>query len=230
MRSGHIFRKQMAEASSASIGPLSHEPQRGVFDASLGEGSAGGIRAVGPFRLTCHQVSNTSQIHSFGPKRCVRLRRLALCSSHKSEGWWAWVDSNYRPHAYQACALTRLSYRPVDPQALDHIAPVLSKPDRTTRTLAPPDLTAGDTTSGPCPNMAKNQIDLSSRKLPGPSLSKKAKRRNRTPGASRKEVIQPQVLLQLPCYDFTPITNHTLGACFPCRLARRLLVQPAFVM
>jgi hypothetical protein len=27
----------------------------------------------------------------------------------------------------------------------------------------------------------------------------------------RKEVIQPQVLLQLPCYDFTPITDHTLG-------------------
>ena len=26
----------------------------------------------------------------------------------------------------------------------------------------------------------------------------------------RKEVIQPQVLLQLPCYDFTPITSHTL--------------------
>ena len=29
---------------------------------------------------------------------------------------------------------------------------------------------------------------------------------------SLKEVIQPQVLLQLPCYDFTPITSHTLGA------------------
>ena len=27
--------------------------------------------------------------------------------------WWAWVDLNYRPHAYQACALTRLSYRPI---------------------------------------------------------------------------------------------------------------------
>src|SRR5699024_3231893 len=26
---------------------------------------------------------------------------------------WAWVDSNHRPHAYQACALTRLSYRPI---------------------------------------------------------------------------------------------------------------------
>ena len=49
-------------------------------------------------------------------------------------------------------------------------------------------------------------------------------------GNSRKEVIQPQVLLQLPCYDFTPITDHTLGACLPCGLAQRLLVQPAFVM
>jgi hypothetical protein len=29
----------------------------------------------------------------------------------------------------------------------------------------------------------------------------------------RKEVIQPQVLLQLPCYDFTPIANHSVGAC-----------------
>ena len=26
--------------------------------------------------------------------------------------WWAWVDSNHRPPAYQADALTRLSYRP----------------------------------------------------------------------------------------------------------------------
>ncbi len=47
---------------------------------------------------------------------------------------------------------------------------------------------------------------------------------------SRKEVIQPQVLLQLPCYDFTPITDHTLGTCLPCGLAGLLLVQPAFVM
>ena len=49
-------------------------------------------------------------------------------------------------------------------------------------------------------------------------------------GISRKEVIQPQVLLQLPCYDFTPITDHTLDACLPCGLARQLLVQPAFVV
>ena len=26
----------------------------------------------------------------------------------------------------------------------------------------------------------------------------------------RKEVIQPQVPLRLPCYDFTPVTDHTV--------------------
>ncbi len=35
----------------------------------------------------------------------------------------------------------------------------------------------------------------------------------------RKEVIQPQVPLRLPCYDFTPIINHTVGTCLPCGLA-----------
>jgi len=36
----------------------------------------------------------------------------------------------------------------------------------------------------------------------------------------RKEVIQPQVLLQLPCYDFTPIISHTLGTRLLYRLAK----------
>jgi hypothetical protein len=31
------------------------------------------------------------------------------------------------------------------------------------------------------------------------------------PVLPRKEVIQPQVPLRLPCYDFTPITAQTLG-------------------
>ena len=38
----------------------------------------------------------------------------------------------------------------------------------------------------------------------------------------RKEVIQPQVLLQLPCYDFTPIMVHTLSAIF---LAVRIAIS-----
>ena len=36
----------------------------------------------------------------------------------------------------------------------------------------------------------------------------------------RKEVIQPQVPLRLPCYDFTPIIGHTLRSCLPCGLAQ----------
>ena len=31
----------------------------------------------------------------------------------------------------------------------------------------------------------------------------------------RKEVIQPQVPLRLPCYDFTPVTSQTLDAPLP---------------
>jgi len=31
----------------------------------------------------------------------------------------------------------------------------------------------------------------------------------------RKEVIQPQVPLRLPCYDFTPVTDHSLVGPFP---------------
>ena len=54
--------------------------------------------------------------------------------------------------------------------------------------------------------------------------------RDSSHGLFRKEVIQPQVLLRLPCYDFTPIMSHTLGRCLPCGLACRLLVQSTFVM
>jgi hypothetical protein len=41
---------------------------------------------------------------------------------------------------------------------------------------------------------------------------------NRSPTLSaailRKEVIQPQVPLRLPCYDFTPVAEPTVVACF----------------
>ena len=47
-----------------------------------------------------------------------------------------------------------------------------------------------------------------------PKLSAIAERMNIVFDFSlRKEVIQPQVLLRLPCYDFTPIMNYTLGGC-----------------
>ncbi len=53
---------------------------------------------------------------------------------------------------------------------------------------------------------------------------------NRVANILRKEVIQPLVPQRLPCYDFTPITGHTLGGCIPCGLAHLLWVQQAFVV
>jgi hypothetical protein len=48
------------------------------------------------------------------------------------------------------------------------------------------------------------------------------------PGTSilRKEVIQPQVPLRLPCYDFGPVADPTVAGCLPCGLAHRLKVEP----
>ncbi len=42
----------------------------------------------------------------------------------------------------------------------------------------------------------------------------------------RKEVIQPQVPLRLPCYDFTPVADPTVVRCLPCGLAHDLRVKP----
>jgi hypothetical protein len=54
--------------------------------------------------------------------------------------------------------------------------------------------------------------------------------RDNCPGIPRKEVIQPQLPLRLPCYDFTPIINPTFDGCLPCGLAHRLRVLPTFVV
>ncbi len=49
-------------------------------------------------------------------------------------------------------------------------------------------------------------------------------------GIPRKEVIQPQLPLRLPCYDFTPIINPTFDGSLPCGLGHRLRVLPTFVV
>ena len=57
-------------------------------------------------------------------------------------------------------------------------------------------------------------------------VSQETKVRPRSAGILRKEVIQPQVPLRLPCYDFTPVADLTVVGCFPCGLAHRLRVKP----
>ena len=46
----------------------------------------------------------------------------------------------------------------------------------------------------------------------------------------RKEVIQPQVPLRLPCYDFIPVADPTVVSCLPCGLAHCLRVKPTPMM
>jgi len=43
-------------------------------------------------------------------------------------------------------------------------------------------------------------------------------------GLPRKEVIQPQLPLRLPCYDFTPVASPTFDGSLPCGLGHRLRV------
>src|SRR5438552_7944452 len=64
---------------------------------------------------------------------------------------------------------------------------------------------------------------------PGPSTSRAACR-SESSGIPRKEVIQPQLPLRLPCYDFTPVTNPTFDGSLPCGLGHRLRVLPASVV
>ncbi len=41
-----------------------------------------------------------------------------------------------------------------------------------------------------------------------------------------KQVIQPQVPLRLPCYEFTRVADPTEAGCPPCGLTHRRLVRP----
>ena len=52
----------------------------------------------------------------------------------------------------------------------------------------------------------------------------------RAPVFPRKEVIQPQLPLRLPCYDFTPIIDPTFDGSLPYGLGHRLRVLPTFVV
>ena len=116
--------------------------------------------------------------------------------------WWARVDLNYRPHAYQACALTRLSYRPAIPIRYNLI---LRKRNE----------------DGDDPAMFVRKLTIYI-----PRISKENNKLLSLRNFLRKEVIQPQVPLRLPCYDFTPVADLTVVGCPPYGSANRLRVKP----
>ena len=77
----------------------------------------GGERARTDGLLRARQA--LSQL-SYTPNKLVRIlkfetNKVPMGLSYRFrffDSWWAWMELNHRPHAYQACALTKLSYRP----------------------------------------------------------------------------------------------------------------------
>ena len=62
------------------------------------------------------------------------------------------------------------------------------------------------------------------------AIDRTSSHRSNCSGIPRKEVIQPQLPLRLPCYDFTPIIDPTFDGSLPCGLGHRLRVLPTFVV
>ena len=122
-----------------------------------------------------------------------------LAKAPKSEGWWSRTGSNRRPPACKAGALPT-ELRPQEGKFCIKNDTLEIYFVRSTETQR---LTPLSTMSF---DLVKDQSSL-----------------------LRKEVIQPQVPLRLPCYDFVPITSFTLGHCSSCELADALRAKPAFM-
>ena len=57
-----------------------------------------------PIQLDNQQIAPSARQHNHIAS--VKYIQACQAKAHKGKGWWARVDLNYRPHAYQACALT----------------------------------------------------------------------------------------------------------------------------
>jgi hypothetical protein len=161
--------------------------------------------------------------------------RICNCQRTRTRTWWSRSGSNRRHPACKAGALpaelrppavglvgldrfelstprlssvcsNQLSYRPL-------IAPLPSSSKEPKASTSPP---------GPSKPKSKTHVvtrDRFRQRLTCALLLLRERK------LLRKEVIQPQVPLRLPCYDFTPVTSHSLRTCSPCGLARPFLEQ-----
>ena len=66
-----------------------------------------------PLPFSSFKLLNFEIVFDFCSQRCILMRARAV-NRKISKIWWAQVDSNHRPHAYQACALTTWAMSPYD--------------------------------------------------------------------------------------------------------------------
>jgi hypothetical protein len=210
-----------------------------------------GLVGLGRLELPTSPLSGVRSNHlSYRPMFALRLpcpvylfdvhSLPMLQKSHKEESdggsWWSWSGSNRRPPECKSGAL------PAELQPLCS-APRATIPDCSrAKNVIEADWTRAacdqhrqpevhQTLSGDPKSRASSCEELNGvERLSLTSLTPKSISVTPPTFSLRKEVIQPQVLLRLPCYDFTPIMNHTLDRYPPCGSARRLLVQSTFVM
>jgi hypothetical protein len=97
---------------------------------------------------------------------------------------------------------------------------------QTSRGTVSQNSTASETSRSTCFQASSN----TGRRLQAAGIDGPSACRSKSSGIPRKEVIQPQLPLRLPCYDFTPIIDPTFDGSLPCGLGHRLRVLPTFVV
>ncbi len=103
----------------------------------------------------------------------------------------------------------------------------LSYGPRAVRQPGNPRLAIASSTTGPHVRSVDDEMRKEKRRRRRPALYWSFNRPVRAwRSILRKEVIQPQVPLRLPCYDFTPVADPTVVGCLHCWLAHRLRVEP----
>jgi hypothetical protein len=86
--------------SQLSYSPIQLDRHPDLTSKRLGNITHQPIQVCHPYRTIARRMAPSRRA---GPKvRTARECKANICVSK----WWARVDSNYRPHAYQACALT----------------------------------------------------------------------------------------------------------------------------
>ncbi len=148
---------------------------------------------------------------------------------------WRRADSNRRPPACKAGALpAELHPRPVGIGRFELPTSRLSGV-RSNQLSYMPESTFHRETQNSVPSVfGKRTVSLSGGRWGVLQLKMVFPRRERSTwsmllGLLRKEVIQPQLPLRLPCYDFVPVTSPTFDSSLPCGLSHWLRVLPASI-
>ncbi len=96
---------QLSKNSKLIKSVLASNSTRRMRGVSIGGADRDRTDDIRLAKAALSQLSYSPKAENAPSNRTNRTARLGQPACWK-EHWWAQVDSNYRPHAYQACALT----------------------------------------------------------------------------------------------------------------------------